>query len=209
MASLGKRGVLTLITLGLLFLGFPFFTDLAYAIQESVRVVATESGSYDWENEVFVAQGDVEIGYGDLVLGGERLRMDMSTGEVRLEGGVWLVQNEQELWGDLLVYNLNTGIGTLDQARTELALSQGTGSVFLSGQSVDIAEETYSVTAASFTTCDLEESHFHLATKELEYIPGDKVIIRGVTYYEGKVPLFYWPYLVIPLGLDDGQNFFT
>lgn len=208
MASMGKRGVLTLISLSLLFLGLSFFTGVAYAIQESVRVVATESGSYDWENEVFEAQGDVEISYGDLVLGGELLRMDMSTGEVRLEGDVWLVQNEQELWGDLLVYNLNTGLGTLDQARTELALSQGTGSVFLSGQSVDIAEETYTVTAANFTTCDLEERHFHLATKELEYIPGDKVIIRGVTYYEGKVPLFYWPYMVIPLDRD-GDSLFS
>ncbi|HBN96802.1 MAG TPA: hypothetical protein DDZ66_10920 [Firmicutes bacterium] len=178
-------------------------------MSERVHVVATESGSYDWANQIFVARGDVVITYGDLLLQGDLLTMDVATGEVWVQGDVRLIQGDQELRGESLVYNVETGQGTLDQARTEVVLPEKTGSIFLSGESIGIGDEKFTVMQAKFTTCDLAESHYHLATKELEYYPGEKVIIRGVTYYEGRVPLFYWPYLVIPLGLDDGQNFFT
>ena len=181
----------------------------AQGAQDRVRVVATESGSYDWKHQLFMAQGDVEITLGDLLLRGDALSMDVATGEVLLQGNVSLVQGSQELTGEVLSYNLETGIGSFDQVRAEFVLAQETGSIFISGKSIGIAGERYKVQGGKFTTCDLEHSHFHLATKELEYIAGEKVIIRGVTYYEGRIPLFYWPYLVIPLDLDDRENFFT
>lgn len=184
-------------------------TAVAEGGEGQVRVAATKSGSYDLENQVFVAQGDVEITSGDLVLLGDELHLDVSTGEVRLQGNVSLQQDDQELRGELLVYNLQTGTGTLKQARAEIVLAQETGSIFLSGQSIDLEEEVYTVSKARFTTCDLPESHYHLVTKELEFYPDEKVVIRGVTYYEGKIPLLYWPYLVIPLNWSDEDSVFT
>ena len=177
--------------------------------REAVRIVATESGSYDWEKQLFVARGDVVITAGDLRLQGDLLTMDLASGDLWLEGAVRLVQDDQEFRGQSLAYNLETGQGQFEQARTEVVLPEETGIVFLSGESIDFDDDKYSVSRATFTTCDLEDSHFHLATKELEYYPGEKVVIRGVTYYEGTIPLFYWPYLVIPLDVDEGQNFFT
>lgn len=172
-----------------------------------VRIVATDSGSYDWENQIFVARGDVIITSEDLVVYADLFTMDLSTGEAWMQGDVRLVQADQELRGETLSYNFETGQGSFDKARTEVALSEGTGVIFLAGESIGIDDEKYTVSRATVTTCDQEESHFHLATKELEYYPGDKVIVRGVTYYEGKVPIFYWPYLVIPLDWDEFESF--
>jgi lipopolysaccharide export system protein LptA len=204
MARWGKRGVLTALILGLL---LPWLAVFASESQEGVRVRAQQAGSYDWESQVFVAQGEVEITHGDLLLTGNLLTMDLSTGEVRLEGDVRMVQEDQELEGDLLIYDLETKKGRMDQASAEVLLSSGTGSIFLSGESVGLADGAYSVRSAKVTTCDDLDSHYHLATKELEYYPGDRVIIRGVTYYEGKIPLFYWPYLVVPLDRDGTSVF--
>ena len=175
--------------------------------EEGVRIVATESGSYDWDKQVFVARGEVVVTSGDLTLQGDMLTMDLASGDVFVQGNVRLSQAEQELQGDSLVFNVETGEGSLENARTEIAVTEDNGTIFISGETVRIEDEQYLVSSATFTTCDLEDSHFHLATKELEYYPGDKVIIRGVTYYEGTVPLFYWPYLVIPLDLDDWSAF--
>lgn len=177
--------------------------------QAGVRIVATESGSYDWESQIFVARGDVVITSEDLILQADLLTMDLSTGEAWMQGNVRLIQAEQELRGEVLFYNFETGLGSFDKARTEVVLSEDAGTIFLAGESIGIDGEKYTVSKATFTTCDQEESHFHLATKELEYYPDDKVIIRGVTYYEGKIPLFYWPYLVIPLDWDDRESSFT
>ena len=177
--------------------------------KERVHITAAESGLYDWENQIFEARGNVAVTSGDLSLEGNLLNMDLTTGEVWVQGDVKLRQGERELQGEVLVYNFETGQGSFEEARAEFILPEKTGSVFLKGQTIGIDEEKYTVQGAEFTTCDLAESHFHLATKELEYYPGEKVVIRGVTYYEGKVPLFYWPYVVIPLDLDDGFNRFT
>lgn len=174
-----------------------------------MRIAASKEGFYDLENQIFVAQGDVVVTYEDLILEGDELEMDFSTNEARLQGNVHLKQGEQEFWGESLLYNLETGEGVFDHARTEIPLSKETGSIFLSGKSVDLHSEKYAVKNAQFTTCDVSPSHYHVATKDLEVILGEKVIIRGVTYYEGKIPIFYWPYLVIPLNIDDENRFFS
>jgi lipopolysaccharide export system protein LptA len=192
----------------LFLLAAALFTASA-AANERVHITAAESGLYDWETQIFEAQGDVAVTYGDLSLHGDLLTMNTKTGEVWVRGDVRLRQGERVLSGETLFYNFETGQGSLEQAKAEFALPEKTGTVFLKGESVGIDEEKYTVAAAQFTTCDLDESHFHLATKELEYFPGKKVVIRGVTYYEGRVPLFYWPYVVIPLDLEDGINRFT
>ncbi len=202
----GKKHVVACI-LYLFALVFAPVTGQAQETVSGVRIVAAESGSFDWEKQIFVARGDVVITSGDLLLQGDLVTMDVATGDVWVQGDVRLIQDEQELRGDALLYNVETGEGTFDLARTEVVLPEKTGSIFLSGKSIGIESEKYTVEQGKFTTCDLEESHYHLATKELEYYPDEKVIIRGVTYYEGKVPLFYWPYLVIPLDLGDGQDF--
>lgn len=175
---------------------------VASAAEQQVRIVASESGSYDLGSQVFVAEGSVQVTYGELTLSGQKLYADLSTGEVILEGDVRLKQEEQEIQGEYLVFNLETGEGTFNQARAEIVLAQETGSIFLSGQSLGILDEKYNLTQGEFTTCDLIDPHFRLVTKELELVPGEKVTIRGVTYYEGKIPLLYWPYLVIPLDTD-------
>ena len=174
---------------------------------QPVRIVASESGSYDWTEQIFVAQGDVVVTSGALTLQGDHLTMDLVSGEIVVEGNVKLSQDEYEIYGDSLVYQLETSEGRLENIKTEIVAAEKTGTIFIAGNQVQIQEDQYFVSGARFTTCDLEESHFHLATRELEFYPGDKVIIRGVTYYEGKIPVFYWPYLVIPLDLDDWDGF--
>ena len=176
---------------------------------QGVRITASKSGSYDLDKQVFMGSGDVEISYGDLVLTGEELQIDLLTGELVLQGGVTLFQDNQEIRGDFLTYNLETGAGKLGGAQGEIPLPEQTGTIYLKGDGVTLTDQSYVATNARFTTCDLPSSHYHLATKELELIPGEKVIIRGVTYYEGNIPLFYWPYLVIPLDRTDRDRFFT
>lgn len=175
--------------------------------QEGVRILASKTGSYDLENQVFVGSGDVEISYGELLLKGQELYVDLLTGELQLQGAVSLNQDGQEIVGELLTYNLQTGKGTLSETQAEIPLPENTGTIYLRGDEVRLTDQSYGVTNARFTTCDLPTSHFHLATRELEVILGEKVIIRGVTYYEGKIPLFYWPYLVIPLDSSDRDRF--
>src|SRR5690554_3829627 len=119
----GKKHVVACI-LYLFALVFAPVTGQAQETVSGVRIVAAESGSYDWENQIFVARGDVVITSGDLLLQGDLVTMDVATGDVWVQGDVRLIQDEQELRGDALLYNVETGEGTFDLARTEVVLPE-------------------------------------------------------------------------------------
>lgn len=189
--------------------GVSLAEDLPPPAPTKVHITASESGTYDLDTQVFIGIGNVQINYGDLVLTGDELRVDLVSGDLVLKGDLTFWQDDQEIRGDTLTYNLENGQGRLESAEAEIVLPKETGSIYLKGQNVDLREESYLASKATFTTCDLDSSHYHVATKELELYPGDKVIIRGVTYYEGKIPLFYWPYLVIPLDGSDRDRIFN
>lgn len=184
-------------------------TTFVFAEEERVHIVAEEFGSYDINNHIFMAKGNVVITYDNLVLKSDELWVNTSSGEAELKGNVSLLQDEQEVIGEFLAYNLETGEGNFEKARTEIHLADETGTIFVFGQAVELDDENYRVEDATFTTCDLEQSHYHIATKHVEVVLGKRVIIRGVTYYEGKIPIFYWPYLVIPLDTMDEERFFS
>lgn len=59
----------------------------------------------------------------------------------------------------------------------------------------------------NITGCDLDEPHYFFQAKEVVIYPGDHLIAKHVVFYElnGKLPLFYWPYLYISLK-DDQQK---
>lgn len=184
-------------------------TGTASAEAERVYVRATKLGRYDFESQVFIGEGDVELRSGDTVIHGDYLVWDMTQEELYLNGNVTLVQGSDELRGQSLKYNVTAGKGELMNVRSVIDIPKAEGPVFLFGESMEIESDVYRLVGGKLTTCDLEESHYHVSTKELEVIVGKKMIIRGVTYYEGKMPLFYWPYLVIPLDVDWKEGLFA
>jgi hypothetical protein len=57
--------------------------------------------------------------------------------------------------------------------------------------------ETVEITEGSFTTCELEEPHYHIVAKEMIIYPKDKIIARNISWYEGKTKIITLPYFLI------------
>src|SRR5256886_14758308 len=67
---------------------------------------------------------------------------------------------------------------------------------FVSGENVsEISENGYLVQNGTFTTHDAPTPDFHLRAQTIRIYEKDRVIFRNVTFYVGKVPIFWWPYL--------------
>src|SRR2546430_929982 len=67
---------------------------------------------------------------------------------------------------------------------------------FVSGENVsEISENGYLVENGIFTTHDAPTADFHLRAQTIRIYEKDRVIFRNVTFYVGKVPIFWWPYL--------------
>lgn len=188
-------GLLVIFTF--VFLGRP-------VLAEPVSIVGRQQGRLDLKTNTFVVQDGVILQQGDRRLEGDSLVWDLNTQELFMEGDVSLAYQDQKLWGQSLQYNVETQSGTFLDMRTTLTPEFAEGPIFLYGDTVLVEEDTYFIQDARGTTCDGDEPHYYVAVRELEVRPGDRLIIRGVTFYEGSLPLFYWPLLVIPLreGLD-------
>jgi hypothetical protein len=58
---------------------------------------------------------------------------------------------------------------------------------------------------ANFTTHDSPSADFHLHARTVRVYENDHVVFQNVTFYVGKVPIFWWPYMY--QSLNDAFSF--
>ncbi|NLM39336.1 MAG: LPS-assembly protein LptD [Firmicutes bacterium] len=168
----------------------------------SVRITVARAGWYDVNEQLFIGEGDVVIEAEDVQIAGDYVEWRAATEELIVSGSVVFRQGDNELTGETLIYNLAQNHGEFFDVQALIEAEKAASPVFLRSDRVVLDGETYTIVDGRITTCDLEDPHFHLAVKEIERTADAKLIIRKVTYYEGSIPLFYWPYLVLPLDYD-------
>src|SRR5205823_7565143 len=57
----------------------------------------------------------------------------------------------------------------------------------------------------NFTTDDSSDPDFHFRARKIRVYQNDRVVFQNVTFYVGKVPVFWWPYLY--QSLNDAFSF--
>ncbi|MCW8859981.1 MAG: hypothetical protein OQK97_09840, partial [Deltaproteobacteria bacterium] len=70
--------------------------------------------SYDRENGVYRASGDVRLQQGNLEVRSQSLQWNQISGEIDAEGNVKFISPNEELSGSKATYNLQQGTGTVD-----------------------------------------------------------------------------------------------
>ncbi len=148
-----------------------------------------------------IAQDGVEVHYQDIRIYADELHYAAQESLAHFSGHVQMEQDGQYIQGTSIQYDFKNQKSQIDQARAVITEPGLKGDVYIQGD-IETAEDDIFIHGGSATTCDLERPHFHLQAGELEIYPGDRMIIRNVSYWEGRIPLFYWPYLVIPLGRE-------
>ena len=143
------------------------------------------------DQKIALAEGDVELVYGDAVLTCDRLTLFTDTKDVYAEGRVRLERGTESVRADLIHYNLKTKKGRF------LKSTVSSPPWFESGRSVEhIAEGVYDVRPGLLTSCDLEPSHFQFSGGHATVFTGDKFArARDVALFVDRVPLLYLPWV--------------
>ena len=77
---------------------------------------------------------------------------------------------------------------------------------FVSGANVtSISANGYRIENGSFTTHDSPDPSFHLHARTIRVYEKDYVVFQNVTFYIGKVPVLWWPYIY--QSLNDAFSF--
>ena len=167
---------------------------------EHEPVEITSSGETTYENGIATARDNVAIHIGDTDIYGDFAQYNSQTHEVSVEGHVRIYRDTSVYVAERGVYNIDTKQIRTSDVRTDYH------PYFLSGQNVtETANNVYRVEDATFTTHDSPSPDFHLHARTVRVYENDHVVFQNVTFYVGKVPIFWWPYLY--QSLNDAFSF--
>jgi lipopolysaccharide assembly outer membrane protein LptD (OstA) len=147
----------------------------------------------------------------DLITYNTAARLLQAQGSLEEQEGERVVKNppvlregEDEIVGLEMVYNIETKRGKIKAGDTEFE-----GGFYHGEQISKITDEILFVKEGEFTSCDLNEPHFHFYGKRMKVIHRDKVIARPVIMYIGDLPVAAIPYYVFPIKRGRQSGFTT
>jgi len=163
-------------------------------------VEITSSGETTYNNGIATARDNVAIHIGDTDIYGDFAQYNSQTHEVLVRGHVRIYRDVSLYIADEGVYNIETKQIRTSAVRTEYH------PYFLSSQNVnETSTNVYHIENATFTTDDSPRPDFHLHARTVRVYENDHVVFQNVTFYIGKVPVFWWPYMY--QSLNDAFSF--
>ena len=183
-----------------IFLGASVAAGAINTSSQHEPVEITSTGETTYENGVATARDNVAIHIGDTDIYGDFAQYNSRTHEVSVEGHVRIYRDTNIYVADRGVYNVDTKQIRTNDVRTDYH------PYFLGGQNVtETTANVYRVEDAIFTTHDSPRPDFRLHARTVRVYENDHVVFQNVTFYVGRVPVFWWPYMY--QSLNDAFSF--
>jgi LPS-assembly protein len=172
--------------------------DLETPENQPIEIIS--SGETRYENGIAIANGDVAIHLGDTDIYADSARYDSQKHLVYAEGHVRIYREDKMYIAERGTYNLDTKEIQADTLRTS------SDPYLVSGQNLQgFSDNHFVVQNGYFTTDDSSNPDFHLHAHKVRIYENDRIIFQNVTFYVGKIPVFWWPYLY--QSLNDAFSF--
>lgn len=135
-----------------------------------------------------------------LVREGEQLTADSALVYSEEKGRIWTVGSEafyqpkagEPVRSRLLVFDLNENRGTALDAHTRYTSG---AEWILHGDLTSVSEGALYGNYLRFTSCELEEPHYHFAAREVKIVAGKLLVARPVVLYFYDVPVAWLPFM--------------
>ncbi len=137
----------------------------------------------DWENNMLFAEGKLDTIKADSLVG--------SADSLVWTGLPELNDGSQIITGEDMAYNIKTKRGRVRRGETDY--QDG----FYYGTKIKrIDEGVYNIKSGRYTTCDLENPHYHFWANTMQLKIKDKVVAKPVVLYFRTVPVAIIPFAV-------------
>jgi len=148
-----------------------------------------QAARMEYTNGTLIASGGVTGRFENAVLYADKLTGNPDTGDLHAEGNIHF-ERDNVLWqGSELDYNYLTQSGLFGPSSLYF------DPAYLSVDHVErVSTNEYLLRGATFTTCPKDSPHIHVRAKEARLVDEQYLKAKGVTFYVGKVPVFYVPY---------------
>lgn len=152
------------------------------------------------------ATGQVVISYEGLVITADYALIDQDQNVMLVKGHVKLTKDGDTFTGDRLLYYFASRQGWMAPADTHVASTEVNETITISAAEAYLKSEELLVKRSFLTGCNRDEPHYHFTAERVEYIPGKRIVLFRVWYWEGKIRLLYLP--KINISLEGQENSF-
>lgn len=171
------------------------------AIESKVEQIAKDSIRIDLGSKKMFLYEDAQVNYEQIQLNADYVEVDLNKTIVvangikdssgKMIGLPVFKEGTQEYKAGKIAYNYTTKKGKISEVRTQ----EGEG--YIKGNEVKkTGTDVMYIRNGYYTTCNLDEPHFSLATSKLKIIPNDKIVTGPTVLKVDNVPT--------PLGLPFG-----
>jgi LPS-assembly protein len=178
--------------------------DFAMMKEEGPIEIEADRLSYDKEEQLYQAHGNVTVTRGDFSLKAEHARLSAATHEMVAWGTVLLNEGEDVLECERLEVNIMTRTGKVHQAKLFL---KGQNFHIVGKEAAKLGEGSYRIRDGAFTTCDAARPPWKFTVRELDITMGGTGVAKGPVFYIEDVPIFYLPVLPVPVNQERQSGF--
>lgn len=158
----------------------------------------------DSENETVEIEGNVQIIYQDQHLSCQRARINLRAKTVDAIGDVLVVTPEATIGGERVILDYSNSTGMIFQGYVQ------SGTVFFEGSLIHKTSETdYLSEDAKYTTCTTCPEAWSFSGKNIRAELGGYAYIKNTLLRFAGIPVFWLPYLIVPLKSDRQTGLLT
>ena len=205
---------------------FLFFTALLYSfygpalpvsIAQQVRLHSSKGGDVEiWSRgpqqkrgDLFIADDDVDIHYGDERLQADHVEYNEKTSESFARGHVRFDYNNEHLEADEAHYNVSTGHGTFTNVHGTVKIERRANPLILISQNPlyfqapeveRFANDIYLVRRGWITICDPQHPTWQFYAPQARIRLNKSVALVNANFRLFRVPLVWLPYATAPAG---------
>lgn len=181
--------------------------NLLDTVSSNINIEGLET-TFDPDTGIATAIGNVYIKYGDTEITAGRADYNSNTGDIMAKQDVTVWKGGITYKGENLMYNIKTN--ELTGTTVKSGMAHGLGSLYYTTQNFET--ETKFIDRIDgqdtiMTSHDSANPNFKVKARSITIYPDDRIIMRHITVYAGKTPVFWFPYLSQPLDDEVGYKF--
>lgn len=183
------------VVFGVLFLkGGAAAQDMKMPEDAPVKIEA-DNMSYDNERDVYTAEGNVVITYGDDVLTAANVEYDRKNNLATAWGNAFLKMAQDSLAGDKIVVNVEDKTGVAYHSKAFYARNH----FYVKGDKIEkTGENTYAIEQPVATTCDGENPDWEIAGSSMKVTLEGYGLMKHARLRAKNVPVIYSPVVAFP-----------
>ncbi len=167
-------------------------------------VIKADRMDHDTASDLLTATGKVEMTWQGLTMTADQATFDRHNRMLVATGNVIMTKGGDTMRGDRLIMDTETGRSEMENGH--IFMSQGNFRAD-GAQIARLGDDQYALHRGEFTTCDAEVPSWKFGATDFDVTVEEYATGSNVVFYVKNVPVFYFPYLILPVKRERQSGF--